>query len=41
VTGDTRSETALGTLDATGRPVVGKPFLLDELAAIVLAEAGS
>lgn len=41
VTGDTQSEAAARALGATGRPVVGKPFLLDELAAIVLAEAGA
>jgi CheY-like chemotaxis protein len=39
VTGDTQSESAQRALDSTGRPVVAKPFLLDELAAIVLAEA--
>jgi two-component system NtrC family sensor kinase len=38
VTGDTQSEVARSTLGATGRPVVSKPFLLDELAAVVLAE---
>ncbi|HEX4683933.1 MAG TPA: response regulator, partial [Gemmatimonadaceae bacterium] len=38
VTGDTQSEAARRTLGATGRTVVSKPFLLDELAAIVLAE---
>jgi PAS domain S-box-containing protein len=38
VTGDTQSEAARRTLGATGRAVVSKPFLLDELAAIVLAE---
>jgi PAS domain S-box-containing protein len=39
ITGDTQSESARRALDATGRPVVSKPFLLDELAAVVLAEA--
>jgi len=39
VTGDTQSESARRTLGATGRTVVSKPFLLDELAAVVLAEA--
>jgi two-component system NtrC family sensor kinase len=38
VTGDTQSEVARSTLGATGCPVVSKPFLLDELAAVVLAE---
>jgi two-component system NtrC family sensor kinase len=38
VTGDTQCEVARSTLGATGCPVVSKPFLLDELAAIVLAE---
>ncbi|HEY4306447.1 MAG TPA: ATP-binding protein [Gemmatimonadaceae bacterium] len=38
VTGDTQSDAARSTLGATGRPIVSKPFLLDELAAIVLAE---
>lgn len=39
VTGDTQSDVARSTLGATGRPIISKPFLLDELAAIVLAEA--
>lgn len=38
ITGDTQSEVARSTLGATGRPVVSKPFLLDDLAAVVLAE---
>jgi two-component system NtrC family sensor kinase len=38
VTGDTQSDAARSTLGATGRPIISKPFLLDELAAIVLAE---
>jgi two-component system NtrC family sensor kinase len=39
VTGDTESEIARTTLGATGRPIISKPFLLDDLATIVLAEA--
>jgi CheY-like chemotaxis protein len=39
VTGDTQSDAARSTLGATGRPIISKPFLLDDLAAIVLAEA--
>ncbi len=39
VTGDTTSESARRVLEATGRPTISKPFLLDELAAVVLAEA--
>ncbi len=39
VTGDTQSESARQALEATGRPIVSKPFLLDELATVVLAEA--
>jgi len=38
VTGDTQSESARRVLEATGCPTVSKPFLLDELAAIVFAE---
>ena len=38
VTGDTQSDAARSTLGATGRPIVSKPFLLDDLAAVVLAE---
>ena len=37
VTGDTQSEAARAVLEATGCEVVGKPFLFDELAAVVLA----
>ncbi len=37
VTGDTQSEAARAVLDATGCEVVGKPFLFDQLAAVVLA----
>lgn len=39
VTGDTTSESARRVLEATGRATISKPFLLDELAAMVLAEA--
>jgi PAS domain S-box-containing protein len=39
VTGDTQSESAQNALAGTGRPVVSKPFVLDELATVVLAEA--
>ena len=39
ITGDTQSEQARRVLDATGCPTIAKPFLLDELAAVVLAEA--
>lgn len=39
VTGDTQSESARRVLAATGHPTVSKPFLLDALAAAVLAEA--
>jgi PAS domain S-box-containing protein len=38
ITGDTQSEAAQRTLAATGCTTVSKPFLLDELASIVLAE---
>jgi CheY-like chemotaxis protein len=38
VTGDTQSGATRDALEATGRPIVAKPFLLDELAAVVLAE---
>jgi two-component system NtrC family sensor kinase len=38
ITGDTQSESTRLALDAAGRPVISKPFLLDELAAVVLAE---
>jgi PAS domain S-box-containing protein len=37
VTGDTQSDAARAVLQATGCEVVGKPFLFDELAAVVLA----
>lgn len=37
LTGDTQNETARGFLQSTGRPTVSKPFLLDELAAVLLA----
>jgi PAS domain S-box-containing protein len=39
VTGDTQSESAQRVLAATGRPTVSKPFVLEELAAAVLAAA--
>ena len=39
VTGDTHSEHARRVLEATGCPTAGKPFVLDELAAIVLANS--
>jgi len=38
ITGDTQSESARSLLDAAGRPVISKPFLLDALATVVLAE---
>ena len=38
VTGDTQSATTRSSLEATGRPVIAKPFLLDDLADAVLAE---
>lgn len=38
ITGDTQNESTRQALDASGRPVISKPFLLDDLAAIVLAE---
>jgi PAS domain S-box-containing protein len=41
ITGDTQSETARRALAATGCAIVSKPFLLDELAAVVLAEDDS
>jgi two-component system NtrC family sensor kinase len=37
LTGDTQSESARGFLESTGRPTISKPFLLDELAAVLLA----
>jgi two-component system NtrC family sensor kinase len=36
LTGDTQSASARGFLESTGRPMVSKPFLLDELAAVLL-----
>lgn len=36
LTGDTQNEAARGFLQSTGRPTVSKPFLLDELAAVLL-----
>jgi len=38
ITGDTQSDAARHVQEATGHPTVAKPFLLDELAAMVLAE---
>ena len=35
LTGDTQSESARGFLESTGRRTVSKPFLLDELAAVL------
>lgn len=37
VTGDLQSQATRSFLDATGRPVLTKPFLLDDLAALVAA----
>jgi DNA-binding response OmpR family regulator len=39
ITGDTQSELARSLLEAGGYSVVSKPFVLDELAAVVLAES--
>ena len=41
LTGDTHSESARHALEASGHPTVSKPFLLDELAAVVLAEVAA
>jgi two-component system NtrC family sensor kinase len=38
ITGDTQSESSRRALEASGHPTVAKPFLLDDLAAVVLAE---
>ena len=38
ITGDTQNESTQRALDASGRPVISKPFLLDALATAVLAE---
>jgi CheY-like chemotaxis protein len=38
ITGDTQNESTRRALDALGRPVISKPFLLDALATAVLAE---
>jgi DNA-binding response OmpR family regulator len=38
ITGDTQNESTRQALHVAGRPVISKPFLLDELAAVVLAE---
>jgi two-component system, NtrC family, sensor kinase len=40
LTGDTQSASARALLDETGRPSLRKPFLLDELAAMLLAAIG-
>ena len=40
MTGDTQSDAARAVLDATGCSTISKPFLLEELAATVLAESG-
>lgn len=40
ITGDTHSEAARRLLESTGRPVLSKPFLLDDLAAVVLSGDG-
>ena len=40
LTGDTQSESARGFLESTGRPTVSKPFLLDDLAAVLLGPWG-
>jgi PAS domain S-box-containing protein len=37
ITGDTQSESARASLESTGRRIIAKPFLLDELADAVLA----
>ncbi|MDB4917084.1 MAG: hypothetical protein JWM95_4728 [Gemmatimonadetes bacterium] len=39
VTGDLQSEAAQRFLNETGRPVIGKPFQLDDLAAVVASVA--
>ena len=39
LTGDTQSESARGFLESTGRPMVSKPFLLDDLAAVLFNPA--
>jgi len=41
VTGDTQSESTRHMLAASGRPVVSKPFLFDDLGTIVLEVAGA
>jgi PAS domain S-box-containing protein len=38
ITGDTQNASTRHALGATGRPVISKPFLLDDLATVVLAE---
>jgi CheY-like chemotaxis protein len=39
VTGDTQSDSARRVIEASGHPTVSKPFLFDDLASVVLAEA--
>src|SRR5262249_36824355 len=41
ITGDTQSEAARRALEASGHPTLSKPCLLDELAAVLLAEAAA
>lgn len=41
VTGDVQSEATRRFLEASGRPVLTKPFLLDDLAALVGGQAGA
>ena len=41
VTGDVQSEATRRFLEGTGRPVLTKPFLLDDLAALIHAPAGA
>ena len=38
ITGDTQSDLAQQALECSGHPTVSKPFLLDDLAALVLAD---
>ena len=41
ITGDIHGDPARRFIEATGRPVLMKPFLLDDLAAVVAATAGA
>ena len=41
LTGDTQCESARGFLESTGRPTVSKPFLLDDLAAVLFKRASA